>query len=274
MISIITSIYNQLAMNQLYYESLQASTQNPFELIIIDNGSSDGSREYFEKQANVKLIALDGNYNYPYCQNRGIEKSRFEWLCFFNNDIILPNGWDEKMLKIMESNPRLGLLSFASNDHLENKKTQKKLNRKWKRIKYPLQKIWGNSRNSLSLMLRLMYRDFQAFADRRFDHWGYELIEGYSGSAILMKKEILEKVGLWDERIQGADFDLFNRVKTYANHHDDLIPIQLALGIYIHHFQRLTVKQPYPPFANRDQMIRLEEKWGEKTKNLRADIVG
>ncbi|MDD2962187.1 MAG: glycosyltransferase [Muribaculaceae bacterium] len=72
MITIITAIYNQLPMNKLYWEYLNRYTTVPYELIIVDNGSTDGSLEFFqnlEKYYPVTVIANDGNYSYPYCQN-------------------------------------------------------------------------------------------------------------------------------------------------------------------------------------------------------------
>ena len=71
MISIITSIHNQYAMNRLYFEYLEKYTVHPFELIIIDNASTDESPAFFRNKG-VKLITNDGNYSYPHCQNQGI----------------------------------------------------------------------------------------------------------------------------------------------------------------------------------------------------------
>lgn len=102
MISIITAIFNQLDMNKLYYESLLATTDGDWELIIIDNGSTDGSVEYFESLGSrVKVIRNDGNYSYPYCQNIGIKAAVGEVLAFFNNDIILSPHWDSRMLRVL-----------------------------------------------------------------------------------------------------------------------------------------------------------------------------
>jgi len=274
MITIITAIHNQLEVNKVFYNSLKSCTINLFELIIVDNSSTDGSREYFEGKANVKVITTGANYNYPYCQNLGINHSKYEILCFFNNDIILTNNWDVRMLTILEKDSRIQAISFASNDHLETKEVQKKINQKWKRIKYPLQFLGGNTSFSLKLMIYFMYGNLDNFSDKRFKKWKYKTIEGYSGSAIVLKKEILGNIGLWDERIQHADFDLFNRIKEYSIKNKNVLPIQLSLGIYFHHFQRLTVKNAYPPFENRKGMISMPEKWGDKTKQLRRDIEG
>jgi GT2 family glycosyltransferase len=274
MISIITAIYNQKSINRLHYESLIKNTTNNFELIIIDNNSNDGSREFFEQKENVKVINTNANYNYPYCQNLGIKIAKYDTLCFFNNDIVVTEDWDTKMFHILAQDQRIQVLSFASNDHVESKENQRKLARKWKKIKYAIQFLFGNNYTAFKLMLVFMYGNLNNYARKRFDKWKYQTNEGYSGSAIVIRKSFLSEIGLWDERIQSADFDLFNKVKELANLNKNILPIQLALGIYIHHFQRLTVKKPYPHFKNKDIMINLEEKWGNKTQTLRKDIVG
>jgi glycosyltransferase involved in cell wall biosynthesis len=47
LLSIIVAVHNQLAMNRLFWRHLSANTENEWELIVIDNGSSDGSAEFF-----------------------------------------------------------------------------------------------------------------------------------------------------------------------------------------------------------------------------------
>jgi GT2 family glycosyltransferase len=274
MLSIITSIYNQRSMNELFYNSLCKHTNSKFELIIIDNGSTDGSFDFFSSKPNVKVHRNDGNYNYPYCQNIGIELSNYDILCFFNNDIILTPNWDDHILAVLEQEKGQNIISVSSNDHVENKREQKKISRKWKRIKYPIQAIFGNRKFSLRLMESLMYGNLNKYAEDRFRKFGLKLIEGYSGSAIIAKKDFLLEIGKWDERIQSADFDLFNKVKEKSLYNNNIKPIKLVLGVYFHHYQRLTVKTKYPPFVNCKKMISLDEKWGKKTSVLRKNIVG
>jgi glycosyltransferase involved in cell wall biosynthesis len=274
MISIVTSIYNQKSMNEIFYQKLMENTRNHFELVIVDNNSTDGSREFFLAKKNVVVIHNDGNYNYPYCQNVGLEKASFELICFLNNDLIVSPGWDVKVMEIFRRHNNLKVLSVATNDHLENKIELKRISRKWKRIKYPVQKLLGNSKPALNLMIKLMYGNFNTFCDRRFSQWGYQLIEGFSGSSIISTREFMRSIELWDERIQAADFDLFNKVKKLSLTDKTVMPVQLALGIYFHHFQRLTLRKKYPPFKNSSSMISLEEKWGEEANILLKDVIG
>lgn len=223
---------------------------------------------------NVKLIQNKGNFNYPYCQNIGIEHAKNDILCFFNNDILVTQNWDKYILQALDEDSRLQILSVSTNDHLESKSRLKTLSRKWKRIKYPIQMVFGNSKFSLKLMCKLMYGNLNHFADKRYKTFGLKRIEGYSGSAIIAKKRLMYDIGKWDEQIQSADFDLFNKVKKNSLVNNNICPIQMVLGVYFHHFQRLTVKTKYPPFVNRHTMINLVEKWGNETSELRKDIVG
>ena len=100
MISIVTAVHNQIGMNRLFYETLKRNTRNVYELIIIDNNSTDGSREFFREHADT-VIENPGNYSYPYCQNQGIAAARYDYLVFLNNDVLVPAGWDEHLLRTM-----------------------------------------------------------------------------------------------------------------------------------------------------------------------------
>lgn len=273
MISIITSVHNQLDMNKLFYETLKKNCTLPFELIVIDNKSTDGSREYFKEKADI-LITNEGNYSYPHCQNQGIAVARFEYLAFFNNDILVSKEWDKRILEIMNTKS-IEVISFATNDHFENKEVQRKMHKKWKRIKYPVRALFGTNKKALLLMVKLMYGDFDKFCSKRYERYKDKVIEAFSGSCILIKKSAFDKIGIWDETMQGADFDLFYRTKERSIQYKDMQPIQLALGIYIHHFQRLTLRSKnLVPFEDQQNLVSLEEKWGNKEKELFKDVIG
>jgi GT2 family glycosyltransferase len=273
MISIITSVHNQLDMNKLFYETLKKNTALPFELIVIDNNSTDGSREFFENKADI-FIENKKNYSYPHCQNQGIGVAKYDYLAFFNNDILVSKAWDKKILEIMDGHA-IEVISCATNDHLENKIVQKKLYKRWKKIKFLLRTFFGTDIRTLKWMVRLMYRDFDKFCANRFETFKDSVIEGFSGSCILIKRSAFEKIGIWDERMQVADFDLFFRTKERAIQYHDIKPMQLALGVYIHHFQRLTLRSKnLVPFADQKNIILLKEKWGDKVESLYKDVIG
>jgi glycosyltransferase involved in cell wall biosynthesis len=264
MISIITAIHNQLTVNKLFVDSLKKNTRNPYELIIIDNNSTDGSREFFEKMGAI-VIHNAANYSYPYCQNQGIARAKYDALAFFNNDIILSKDWDVHLLHVLGKDG-YDAVSFASNDRGILRKEEKALKRRWKWIKYPILTLLGVSKFSLKLMLWLMYGNWDKFCAKKFEQYGYTMSLGVSGSVVAMTRRGIEKVGLWDESMQGADFDLFARCKKRHLEHGDIQPLSIISGVYLHHFVRLTLKSKRKPvqFADAHKLRSLEEKWGKE----------
>jgi GT2 family glycosyltransferase len=262
MISIITAIYNQLEMNKLFLHALRKYTHHPYELIIIDNNSTDGSREFFENNG-ATVIHNHDNYSYPYCQNQGIRKASYDVLCFLNNDNILSPNWDAHLLNVIGKN-NYEVVSFASNDRGINRHETITKDRKWKRIKYPFVTMLGISKFSLRLMFKLMYPEWEKHTKKIMDKYGYQLSEGFSGSAIAMTTKGIEKVGLWDERIQGADFDMYARTKQRNEQVGDIQPLSIISGLYIHHYGRITMKskQKPPQFADIKNLISWQDKWG------------
>jgi GT2 family glycosyltransferase len=262
MISIITAIHNGLAFNRLFLESIRENSFHPYELIIIDNASSDGSAEYFEKQGCI-VIRNKENFNYPHSQNQGIRIAKGDHLFFLNNDIIVSKHWDRHLIEAAAENG-VDVISACGIENAGDKKYTRRLRRKWKRTKNPLM-IFGIHRMNLKLMLWLMYGSWQRFCEKRFQQFGKRVVEGIVGNNVMMTRRGLELMGEWDERVQHADFDIFIRVKKRALEKGDIKPCHIALGVYIHHFIRMTTKYGVQrlPFANENQFIYLHQKYTE-----------
>lgn len=258
-------------MNRLFWEYLRKYTFHPFELIIIDNNSTDGSREFF-KSVGAVVIENTVNYSYPVCQNQGIAKAKYGVLVFINNDIIVSPQWDKRLLETADAND-LDIITPVGIEMLEDRTVTKSIKRKWLRVKNPLS-IFGFSKCNLRLMHRLMYGNWEKFTNSRFEKFGLSVKEGFVGNTVMMKRRAIEKIGLWDERIQGADFDLYIRSKKRNLENNDIKPAHMALGVFIHHYIRLTEKSTRAPFSDANNLITNEEKWGEATmKQYCSDIV-
>ena len=257
-LSIITAVHNQLAVNRWFVEHLKRHTQQPYELIIIDNASTDGSAEFFES-VGAKVIRNAANYSYPYTQNQGIAVAQGEWLAFLNNDIVVPPAWDTRLLASAEHNG-LDLLTVCGIERIESPEATRVLRRRWKRASL-LVRLFGAHQPWLKLSHRWMYGDWARFNQDRIERFSGRILEGYVGNSVLMNRRALDLVGLWDERIQEADADLFLRSKKRALDVGDINPLHIALDVFVHHYIRITVRSNPPAFADASRMIPITDKW-------------
>ena len=258
MISIITAVYNQRAVNELFWFNLKKYTYHPFELIIIDNGSTDGSAEFFTS-VGAKVIKNNGNYSYPHSQNQGIEVAKYEWLGFLNNDIIVSPQWDKRIITTMLDHT-LEVATSCGIEQVENAHATRLYKRRWQKIKNLLG-LFGYNAWTLKLMHRWMYWDWEEFSNQRYKQFQNCIKEGFVGNTVVMNRSAIRKIGLWDDRLQAADFDLYLRSKVRSDRFCDIKPVHICLDVFNHHYIRLTAKQKYPKFIDIDNLIRLEDKW-------------
>ena len=272
MISIISAIYNQYDMNKLFLETLEKYTHYPYELIIIDNGSTDGSQELLKKHGAV-LIQNEANYSYPYCQNQGIKIAKYDILAFFNNDIVVSPNWDVQLLEAMKKH-QLDVCGFGCNDSIEKGNLDiRPIKRRWKRVKNIIYTLFGTSSFALRWMFKAMYGNWATFNKNWASKYENVIREGLSGSCVICTRKAVELIGEWDERIQSADFDIYLNTKKRNIEQGDILPAHNIMSIYVHHFGRLTVKKKPPLFADNGSIIELKTKWGEAYANeLLADI--
>ena len=125
-ISLITLCYNQLEKAIIpMLESLYKFT-NPesFDLIIINNASSDGTKEFLadfsSKKDNVTIINNEQNFGFSKGMNQGLKIAKGDYIFLLNNDILFSPNWLEKFVEILEKNDDIGLISCKTNYAGEN----------------------------------------------------------------------------------------------------------------------------------------------------------
>ncbi len=103
--TIIIPNYNGMA----YLENCLASLRGePARVIVVDNGSTDGSRELVqEKFPKVRLISLDRNYGFCRAVNRGMEASGTTYVILLNNDTEAQPGFVKALEKAMDGDERV-----------------------------------------------------------------------------------------------------------------------------------------------------------------------
>ena len=104
-ISLIVPLYNYLAETQAMLASVFASLQarDDFEIILIDDASTDGTREWLDTLSDprIRVLKNGANLGFAATNNRAVCESRGEILALVNNDILFEGRWLEPMLDVL-----------------------------------------------------------------------------------------------------------------------------------------------------------------------------
>lgn len=114
-VSIIIPVFNQLVYTQGCVDSLVSVDETtPFEIIIIDNGSTDGTAEYLAglRQRfgeSCRVVSFSENRGYAEANNRGCEVARGEFVALLNNDTLVTPDWLSSLVRMVQQ-PRVGIV--------------------------------------------------------------------------------------------------------------------------------------------------------------------
>ena len=109
-ISIIVPNWNGIKFIGMCLDSLARSDFHSYEVIVVDNGSVDGSREMIEeKYPRVRLIKNRENMGFAVACNQGIKAAKGKYISLLNNDIEVESSWLTKLYEGMERHPECGM---------------------------------------------------------------------------------------------------------------------------------------------------------------------
>lgn len=119
--TIVIPNYNGIAYLQKCLASLrQDLAQDPAPVIVVDNGSTDGSREWIEENCpEAELIALPENTGFPAAVNLGIRRAETPYVILLNNDTEVRPGFTRALVDAIEADSRLFSVSAAMLDMKE-----------------------------------------------------------------------------------------------------------------------------------------------------------
>jgi len=100
-VGIVIPVFNQVHFTKICLVSLLSTIPSDTEVVVIDNGSSDGTADYLAKCSHIKVISNSENRGCAAAWNQGIKAVHAERIVILNNDVILSPDW------------LYGLLNFA-----------------------------------------------------------------------------------------------------------------------------------------------------------------
>ena len=176
LISVIVLNYNGKGFLNSCLSSLASQTYSDFEVIVVDNGSRDGSPEYIEENYPwVRLAKNDENLGFAGGTNVGIRAAKGEFIITLNNDSRADSRFIEELIKPM-ADPEVGVCAA--------------------KMLFPDGRI-----NSAGICIS---RSGAAWDRGMFepDRGQYEFVEevfGACAGAALYRREMMDEIGLFDE---------------------------------------------------------------------------
>jgi len=204
--SIVIVTFNQFSYTKECVDSILSRTDEPYELIFVDNGSTDGTPDYLRTIPGVRLICNPDNRGFAPAVNQGLAICRGEQILLLNNDVIVTTGWLHGLLEALHDHPTNGLVGPVSNEVSG------------------YQQI-GKSYTDLTSL--------DGFAwDRRRSR---ELVETdrLIGFCLLFRRSVMDHIGMLDEQFRIGCFedDDFCRRARAAEYRALIVP-----GVFIHHY--------------------------------------
>lgn len=105
-VTIIIPNYNGLRFMEPCMKALKAQTEKNFELLVVDNGSTDGSVEWLKEQ-EIPSIFLEENTGFSGAVNVGIREAKTPYVILLNNDTEPEPGYVKALVAAMEKSPKI-----------------------------------------------------------------------------------------------------------------------------------------------------------------------
>lgn len=160
-----------------------AEPEHPTELIVVDNGSRDGTREWLAAQPDVHLIANDDNAGAPRARNQALAVARGRWIVFLDDDVVVTPHWLARLLRHAAVDGKSGCVGPVADRAAHNQQ-----------IPYD----GGDDPQRLAAFAEARYRAKPFAGVRR------SMLASF---CLLVRREVIEQIGGFDERFSPWGFE-------------------------------------------------------------------
>jgi glycosyltransferase involved in cell wall biosynthesis len=186
-VSVVIPVYNARRVIRETIDSVLNQTWKDYEIVVIDDGSTDGSAEVIGQFAGRLRYVVQNNAGVAKARNRGIVESTGEYVAFLDHDDLWHPMKLEKQVRVLEQQPTVGMV-VTDVAHID-------------RDGHPMG-IVGPGYNPSEPFARLFVRGYVP-----------------TPSASMIRRSVLEAIGGFDEAFHSAgldDHELWTRVAAYC----------------------------------------------------------
>jgi ATP-binding cassette, subfamily B, bacterial len=240
--SLIVVTYNNLALTRLCLDSILANSHDvEFEVIVVDNASTDGTVEFVTEMARrfdeIQIVRNEANDGFAHAVNQGLAIATREALVIMNDDVVVTPGWLAGLLAHLDD-PMVGLVGPTTNA------------------------APNEARITTTYGTYGQLTDFATERQKRFENRSFDMAVSTMFCTAL-RRDVFERVGPLDERFlvgQFEDDDYAIRVRAEG------FRVVCAEGVFVHHFGEASFGKLAPSGEQADlfheNRRRFEDKWG------------
>lgn len=192
-LSIVITHYNTPELLDLCIKSIKDTVKDlKYEIIVVDGESKEKNREFInEKYPDIELIVFKKNVGYSKIVNIGIQKAVGDYILILNADIIILDNAIAEMIEFLDKHKEVGIVGPQLLDFTNNVQASCFANPNFKAI-IARRTFLGKTKWGIKILDKFTINDWDRNSLRKVD-W-------VQGSAMMVRRKAIEKVGLWDER--------------------------------------------------------------------------
>jgi GT2 family glycosyltransferase len=234
--SIIILTFNKLEYTKACIESIRMHTKPEcYEIIVVDNHSTDGTVDWLRDQADLRVIYNEKNEGFPAGCNQGIKMAAGDNVLLLNNDTVVTRNWLDNLIQCLYSSEDIGAVGPVTN--------------------------YCSYYQSIPVEYQSI-EEMHAFAasyNQQAEKWESRL--KLVGFCMLIKREVVENVALLDERFTPGNFEDDDYSLRIWQHGYKL---KLCRNTFIHHAGSVSWKDDHSQFAQAfyGSNKKFEDKWG------------
>jgi GT2 family glycosyltransferase len=179
--SIVIPTYNQLDFLQNCISSIRKHTDMPYEIIVVDNASTDGTAEWCRRE-KVPFISLPRNEGFSVACNRGLLLSSGDTLVLLNNYTLVTCGWLRNLSAALYSGSDVGIVGPVTNYASD-----------LQQVHYPFENVDEFQRIAVEVNVSNPAK--------------WKRVERIVGICFVFHRELMEKIGLLDERLSPGHYE-------------------------------------------------------------------
>ena len=184
LVSIVIPVRGERELTSSCLESIRRNTPQPWEVIVVDNGSEDDTPAWAAGQDDIRYVRNETNRGFAAACNQGMAAAQGDFVVLLNNDTVVPRGWIDALLAPMVRSANVGLTGPRSN--------------------------WVSG---VQLCAEARYGDDMAAMERFAADWelrhratGFP-VGRLVGFCLAIRREVIDKIGGLDERFGIGNFE-------------------------------------------------------------------